>query len=869
MMMDEEISMIVDDDSGINVGDTSIYEEKPISVQSMAIFKIMRDDKEAVDSRTFIKNLMERINQKKSEEAEELEKKGKSVEAERKRAEIFNYTGCKKPYMEAYEQRISSESSAAEAYIENPSKQTRISTICFSFMDDGNVYAETTGTAWHLVNEISDEEFPKRISARILSIDGMIAERKKPLSGNKLSVEERSIVARRSDPTESPHIRTYDIADLRDDASIRSPKLNCLVRPNGKIKVVTSNCMVKFSAKIRSEGHKEFLNHLNKIYKGEMTMTTKGIREEDDNLAFRKYLKLKKKPFLNNIITGHIRKYMQNRDLVLDNELCDMEICKRSVLPFRDGVDFRVSYQRKSEKLASLPTLRNVLYVVRSKRWLSSGEPEQFANQMNQVYINYDYNGGTIRAKLMDLIEGYISHEGQTYFRYMSNDYYMEDDYVRQIHIEFQSFLHLKFLKATHLSEILKEMKDWTHGNEGQYNNLYMQNKYFLVGDDVTFGNIELFDLLYYNETTNKIYVIHVKSDLKNTTRELVAQMQASTNILKSFSIPRQQKDFEHYYSKIETKYSENDAEMPPFCSTFDKFLSVMSRKDFHIVCALSLRHKQGTRLRFESEDAKFRIDTNDLKNALVNFENYNRSEYASVLKEYETKENCVSSIFHELVNNGYVTDARTIGRVTDKLSTSLKDEVDFSITDGSDQSVDTALQQLLLSFVAGLSAMNDERLYPKNEIGIDDIKSALEQFKGNFNDFHRLLEEKFGTGDACSRNIFDALLAKGYVEDFREIGQVSTKLILSHTCYGENVKDGHSFTINNRENETLDKAVRTLLRNVITNYNSTAAKHALLQSHRDGYEFDIIEIAGYRPKQNEDTPYESQNKRFKPNEQR
>lgn len=233
--------------------------------------------------------------------------------------------------------------------------------ITFYYIADGNVNAQTTGHSWLVVNKYCDKQFPIKISQRLLDDNGMKSQTRVPLSGNTILQQKRYKHPERSYESGTQNIRTRFAADLRANASIRHPNLNCFTKSDRKIMVNVKVACIEFVCDIKKNGMQNFINHLNKIFNEEPTYTTDGKQEENTDAFIEQLRKADENETkrLDDKLKKHLDSYIQGKE-GYNEHLNDLDLCQRSILDdFSYGQNFKISMKkRKVDLCPQSPTLK-------------------------------------------------------------------------------------------------------------------------------------------------------------------------------------------------------------------------------------------------------------------------------------------------------------------------------------------------------------------------------------------------------------------------------------------------------------------------------------------------------------------------------
>lgn len=645
---------------------------------------------------------------------------------------ILEYkVGC----IEVYKQTKSTKSKLELIHGTKVINRTSNNFISVFYTNDGNIYAQTTGYAWRVVCNYGDTDFPDRISRRLLDRKGMKSQSRRPISGNTVYQQKRSRNPERSNLTAKQNVLVSFTADLRENASIRG--LNCFSKPNKKIMVRVGGAFVSFSDGIKRSGIDKVINHLNKIYNQEKTYTTDGSEEKDTN-AFAESLKIvdnESTKILDATLREHMKKYIQGNQEFMEH-LNDFDLCQgRSMATFSYGCNFKINFKGTVFKFDQLPTLEIALNEIKQIYTASS---DLGTNDEIVINISYDCNGRKCKRRLFHLIEGTMMKMNQMYYRLENKWYYMNEDYIRAIHIGFRGLLRDRLITD---GPILQ--KQWINCDEGDYNNAYMNSPNFLVGDYLTYGNIELFDLLQYDHQSGHIYLYYVKKGLDRNTRTLTSQVRSAVDILDKSFTNAQDSSLLEYYESIKMRYATENYMMPAFCDTFKKFQSLLSKKNnLKIVCAIFLPGKYG--ILSKEKDAVDSFGPPNIAKAIDNLHFHKKKSLATYfdLKSHMSF-NLSCRIFKSLIDNKYVKVSnvrRDYGSSTSKLLLAHRNERGntdssyFSICKPPNQYIDGIVWELIEPYSSYfISTAAKHSLMDMNEAGFDfqicEIDGYFEQW--------------------------------------------------------------------------------------------------------------------------------------------
>lgn len=268
-------------------------------------------------------------------------------------------------------------------------------------------------------------------------------------------------------------------------------------------------------------------------------------------------------------------------------------------------------------------------------------------NITDKIKICYENGARLFNRSLFHLIEGTMMLDGQMFTRIDRAWYFMTDELIRSTHIEFRKFLRDHLTTKRSNGQILEKL--WTPGvNEGDYNKLYV-DPYFLVGDDCTYGSVELFDLMRYDPLTGQIILYYVKKHLEGNTRLLAHQIMGAKRLIEGcFTGQEATSNLRRYYESIVQRYIENGAQLSEHYDSFEKFVDLLSRKNMMtIIVAIYDQYNGNYTLQNESV-ATDEFNVKDIEKAYRKLSSYDREYFHQF---YDSS----YSLFEWLISKGYV----------------------------------------------------------------------------------------------------------------------------------------------------------------------------------------------------------------------
>lgn len=209
----------------------------------------------------------------------------------------------------------------------------------------------------------------------------------------------------------------------------------------------------------------------------------------------------------------------------------------------------------------------------------------------------------TTIAPFMTHLSCEIVHKGVNHFKIDNQWYTIEKNFTHELNITCKAFF-----KDYGIENIIA--KTWINPNEKKYsedwyNMQYKNEKNHLVLDKILGQNIELCDILLYDE--NKIYLVHVKGGFNGKMRDLTNQIKIAARRL-WLDLRTKEKDF---LKEIHTKLiKKEDGRINDI--NWDDFLELFNKKIVFVLAFASFNKKKRKVFKqvelFTSNIAKFSI---------------------------------------------------------------------------------------------------------------------------------------------------------------------------------------------------------------------------------------------------------------------
>ena len=160
-------------------------------------------------------------------------------------------------------------------------------------------------------------------------------------------------------------------------------------------------------------------------------------------------------------------------------------------------------------------------------------------------------------TKLKQCLQGHIEDENKVPFFLFNGNWLMFDNkYINNLDIEYKNNYNQMINIDEKLYSIISNKDDTL--TEDLYNKKFDDSNDIIVSHTVLNNNIELADLIYYDE--KNLYLIHNKLKFQgNGVRDVLNQILTSSTFIKHYLYEKNRKEiFEKYYDDIIKKYPNN-----------------------------------------------------------------------------------------------------------------------------------------------------------------------------------------------------------------------------------------------------------------------------------------------------------------------
>lgn len=417
---------------------------------------------------------------------------------------------------------------------------THISYI-LSYMKANNLFLLTGGLGSNYINEYTQKNYGLYLLPKIMKENSPVIKSvlENRMSGNRLSSKHsnRNVTTINTENDMSSIFRELSLEIDKEIIKLLGIELD----ENKKIKNL--NLIAKDSFVIRKSINIEELTHvLNQLIE---------IEQKADNFSLGYFVDIKKYGYsskkLNEILVSYlIDKKIENFLLVGDDYT---EYCiggNKYIISNQDG---NIIYETDKPI-----TLSEVFDNCLSKN-ITKNSIEKTLKYTLTVYNDRDII--LFPTKIKQCIQGYIEDENKNPFFLFNGNWLMFDNrYINNLDSEYKKSYEQMIKVDKNLSRIILN-KDIAL-TEDSYNKTFANSDDIIVAHTVLSNNIELADLIYYDD--NNLYLIHNKAKFQgNGARDVLNQILTSAEFINHYLMEKDKKEiFEKYYDDILNKYPSN-----------------------------------------------------------------------------------------------------------------------------------------------------------------------------------------------------------------------------------------------------------------------------------------------------------------------
>ncbi len=431
---------------------------------------------------------------------------------------------------------------------------THISYV-LSYLKDGNIFLLTGGLGSNYISEYTQRNYglyllPKIMKENSAAIKSVLENR---MSGNKLS-------SKHSNRNVTTISTENDMSSIFRELSLEFDKemielLGIEIDENKRVKSL--NLVAKDSFVIRkSITIEELIIVLSKLI---------SIEKNEDNFSLGYFVDAKKygysykdinEKFIQYLMSGNIDNFI----LVGDDY---SEYCVGGNSYVIEDNDKNVIFQ------SDVPITMKDLYEKCLTTPITKTSIERLL-KYNLVVYN-DKETILYPTKIKQCMQGYIEDENRQPF-FLFNDKWLmfDNNFIDNLDSEFKKTYAQMIKIDDKLRDIL--LNNNTSLTEDAYNKTFKESDDIIVSHTVLSNNIELADLIYYDD--DNLYLIHNKLKFQgNGARDVLNQILASAEFINHYMMEK--KVFiEKYYDDILEKYPNNkikDISKDEFIALFDK----------------------------------------------------------------------------------------------------------------------------------------------------------------------------------------------------------------------------------------------------------------------------------------------------------
>lgn len=465
--------------------------------------------------------------------------------------------------------------------------------------ENQNIYCFTGGSAFHVISDFADEDFPIQLLVRFIDPEKIKTARSRMLTGSFYARSNFFRGAHSISVADAFGAIWKDVTATLKDEVRADPDFSYLFESKRDL-----NCEAKSSFKLKKRvGFEQGLTLISKLE----TILSRELTADESMVLdlFETFQIIKSKPKKDEVkerILSLALSYINDETSEFDFDVCNVEYEK-----YFEAEKYVVAYKQHRFEFTSHPSGKDILDELKNLE-----ESPTSTQELANIKINTESSLGewhTTKGTLYDHLHGEVElNNDEKYFLIDKNLYKAKADFLEKMNQNFISRLNTDdlLLHADNSSQFI----DWGNISEGEYNELYLQQPSFVVADRVTLKGIEVFDLLYFGQD-NKIYIVQVKNGLGSSTRDACSQIRNSADVIENAINDGQTEKLRELYRLLSrtTKVSYH-ADLQRIMRTFteDEFLNLFRNNERIYLLLFKYRANNADLSRLASNIAKFEI---------------------------------------------------------------------------------------------------------------------------------------------------------------------------------------------------------------------------------------------------------------------
>ncbi len=416
---------------------------------------------------------------------------------------------------------------------------THISYV-LSYLKSDNLFLLTGGLGSNYINEYTQKNYGLYLLPKIMKENSPVVKSvlENRMSGNRLS-------SKHSNRNVTTINTENDMSSIFRELSLEIDKeiIKLLGIEFDENKIKNLNLIAKDSFVIRKSIN---IEDLTKVLNQLIT-----IEQKDDNFSLGYFVDVKKYGYsskkLNEILLNYLLDKKTDNFLLVGDDYSEYCIGgNRYIIGDQDG---NIIYE--SDK----PITLNDVFDNCLPKNITKTSIEKILKYTLTVYSDRDII--LFPTKIKQCIQGYIEDESKNpFFLFNGNWLMFDNNYIDNLDSEYKKSYEQMINIDKKLNNIILN-KD-SSLTEDSYNKTFANSGDIIVAHTVLSNNIELADLIYYDD--DNLYLIHNKSKFQgNGARDVLNQILTSAEFINHYLMEKDKKEiFEKYYDDILNKYPNN-----------------------------------------------------------------------------------------------------------------------------------------------------------------------------------------------------------------------------------------------------------------------------------------------------------------------
>lgn len=431
---------------------------------------------------------------------------------------------------------------------EIPGLEVKYPNLAAFFAVGDDLYAISSGMGYTLFEQFIDTSFALDVARHIMK-PSLSATTERDIAGavygrNQQFRTSQLVISSQNLGTVWQAIK----GEITDEFKSRRDFASIYVVGRGKI-TVSAGSSLTIHKSLDIKKLVDLLDLLNKVLEEELTEEQKEAFEFLDGLTLINPRREAQKIETIKISMGE----QLFEDLVNENDI-DFDFSHKNFTAYQSASSYSVDCEEGVDPWEEPPTATEVLSSIKDSELISASNGSELIAELSNISFIAEHdepNQGNVRGSVLDHLHGEVTNGSTNYFVIDGKFYSANTSFIDRVSSDFEKLLSSnKFMPETDFS-----LDHYTShfSSEGEYNDSYQHKTNWIEGDRVFWDNVEIADLIHWNE--HKLYIVHNKLGFGVSVRDVCSQVLHSMAIINRMRVTANREEIGEYYDRIIAKH--------------------------------------------------------------------------------------------------------------------------------------------------------------------------------------------------------------------------------------------------------------------------------------------------------------------------